>query len=262
MNSSTNAALLPPFERWITSPLGQYVTAWERAQFNRVVADIFGYNAAQIGAVAIVALSESRIQCRAVFSNEDAIQEANSTNALDATTGIHQIAISDFDDLPIADESLDLIILPHLLELSADPHRLLREVDRVLRPEGKLIVTGFNPVSLWAPIKPTPRQQLIGLPRLRDWLKLLSFENDQSAYGCYLPPLKDPKWIERLKFLETAGDRWWPICGAVYMHCSVKKVHGMRIVGPLWKKMNAKAKAQPALAGKAINQRKAEKEIA
>lgn len=255
MNSSSQAALLPLFERWIASPLGQYVMAWEREQFNRLVADIFGYNAAQIGGVALLALSESRIQCRAVFGCEDATLTS-------LPEGISLIAINDFDDLPIADESLDLIILPHLLELSSDPHRLLREVDRVLRPEGKLIVTGFNPVSLWGPIKPTPRQQLIGLPRLRDRLKLLSFENDQSVYGCYLPPLKDPKWIERLKFLESAGDRWWPICGAVYMHCSVKKVHAMRIVGPLWKKMNAKAKAQTALAGKAVNQRSVEKEIA
>jgi SAM-dependent methyltransferase len=255
MNSLPNAALLSLFERWMTSPLGQYVAAWETAQFNRLVSDIFGYNAAQVGVAVVLALAESRMQCRALFASEEAVLTP-------LPPGITHVAISDFDDLPIADESLDLIILPHLLELSSDPHRLLREVDRVLRPEGKLIVTGFNPVSLWGPTKPTPRQQLIGLPRLRDWLKLLSFENDQSVYGCYLPPMKDPKWIERLGFLESAGDRWWPICGAVYLHCSVKKVHGMRIVGPLWKKMNAKAKAQTALAGKAVSQRSVEKEVA
>jgi ubiquinone/menaquinone biosynthesis C-methylase UbiE len=228
------------FEAWLRTPLGLYALQWEQKQLNSVVADVFGYNAAQIGGLGLSALVENRMQCRVVLNDAE-----NAGVVLE--DGISLVLATSFDDLPIADESLDLLVLPHVLEFCADPHAMLREVDRVLRPEGKLVVTGFNPISLWGLTKPTPRQQLIGLPRLKDWLKLLSFENDVSHYGCYRPPFTDAALLERFRVLETAGDRWWPICGAVYLHCAVKKVHNMRMVGPMWKKMGVKAKVQPAL---------------
>ena len=45
--------------------------------------------------------------------------------------------------------SLDLLVLPHTLELSVDPHMALREVERVLVPEGRVVIAGLNPLSLW-----------------------------------------------------------------------------------------------------------------
>jgi SAM-dependent methyltransferase len=244
MNQIPTKELLVSFEQWISTAQGRYVMAWEMAALNLQVADIFGYNAAQFGCTAMNALAESRIQTRAMFGLE------LSNLKFGQSSGVAYVAIDGFAELPIGDESLDLVVLPHILECCQDPHALLREVDRVLRPEGKLIVTGFNPVSLWGLSKPTPRVQLIGLPRLKDWLKLLSFDNDQSLYGCYRPPFADEALLNRLGFIETAGDRWWPICGAVYVHCAVKKVQGMRLIAPNWRKLNAKAKARPALAGK------------
>ena len=55
----------------------------------------------------------------------------------------------DFDALPFANHSLDLVVLPHALELARDPHLTLREVERVLVPEGRVVIIGFNPASLW-----------------------------------------------------------------------------------------------------------------
>ena len=152
---------------------------------------------------------------------------------------------------------MDLVVLPHQLEFSPAPHQILREADRVLRPEGRLVVVGMNPLSLWglrqslsrrpfAPFLP-PTGQLIGIPRLRDWMKLLSFEIDSGHYGCYAPPCRTQKWLDRMHFLEDAGDRWWPICGAVYMVSAVKRVRGMRLIGPAWKRRPA-PKAAPAVA--------------
>jgi SAM-dependent methyltransferase len=260
MNQIPTRALLVSFEEWISTPQGRYVMAWEMAALNDQVTDIFGYNAAQFGCTAVNALAESRMQTRAVFGLD------TPSVYLGQETGISYAVIDSFAELPISDESLDLVVLPHILECCQDPHAMLREVDRVLRPEGKLIVTGFNPVSLWGLSKPTPRVQLIGLPRLKDWLKLLGFDNDQSLYGCYRPPFADEALLNRLDFIETAGDRWWPICGALYIHCAVKKVRGMRLIAPNWRKVNAKAKARPALAGKNMGEmdcaEKSESEIA
>ena len=51
--------------------------------------------------------------------------------------------------LPFDASSLDLVVLPHALELARDPHLALREVERVLVPEGRVVIVGFNPASLW-----------------------------------------------------------------------------------------------------------------
>ena len=81
---------------------------------------------------------------------------------------------------------------------------------------------------------------MIGPPRLKDWLRLLSFEIDSIRYGCYRPPLTSAKAFERGQFLERAGDRWWPICGAVYVLSAIKRVRAMRLVGPSWKREGGK----------------------
>jgi SAM-dependent methyltransferase len=153
------------------------------------------------------------------------------------------------DALPFANASLDLVVLPHALELASDPHRTLREVERVLVPEGRVVILGFNPLSLWG-----LRQQLgrwrrqlwpgsargLFLPsageflryrRLRDWLRLLGFEVEDGRFGCYRMPVASLKWLERSAWMERVGERWWPVFGAVYFVVAVKRVRGMRLVG-------------------------------
>jgi SAM-dependent methyltransferase len=138
---------------------------------------------------------------------------------------------------------VDLIVMPHTLEFTSDPHRLLREAERVLMPEGQLVIVGFNSLSLWGarqsvgklagkPFLPA-RQDLIAFTRLKDWIKLLGFELERGRFGCYRPPLATEQWLGRYAFMEAAGDRWWPIFGAVYMVTAIKRVSGMRLVGPL-----------------------------
>ncbi len=51
--------------------------------------------------------------------------------------------------LPFPENSLDLIVLPHALEFTSDPHQLLREVYRAMRAEGQIVISGFNPFSLF-----------------------------------------------------------------------------------------------------------------
>jgi SAM-dependent methyltransferase len=218
------------WRQWLASPPGRYVLDWEQAQFDATLADVFGFHAVQCGLPELDTLRENRIQHRfRCFQPDD------------------QPAVADlwFDDceaLPFATQSLDLVVLPHVLEFAEDPHQVLREVDRVLRPEGRVVITGFNPVSLWGgrhlsgraighPWLPCDGQP-IGLPRLRDWLKLLGFEQERGRFGCYRPPCRSERWLERTAFMESAGDRWWPICGAVYLIAAVKRVRGLRLVGP------------------------------
>ena len=74
---------------------------------------------------------------------------------------------------------------------------------------------------------------LIAFTRLKDWIKLLGFDLERGRFGCYRPPLASEQWLSRYGFMEAAGDRWWPIFGATYMIKAIKRVRGMRLVGPL-----------------------------
>src|SRR5262249_12759595 len=126
-----------------------------------------------------------------------------------------------------------------------------REVSRVLMPEGRVVVTCFNPVSLWgarqglnrlgaSPFLPSDAQT-IGFVRIKDWLKLLGFDIIRGRFGCYCPPYRTERWLQRAAFCKKGGGGWWPIFGAVYMTSAVKRVRNIRLVGPAWKT------AKPAL---------------
>jgi SAM-dependent methyltransferase len=148
----------------------------------------------------------------------------------------------DSTDLPFACESLDLIVLPHVLEFATDPHQILREVDRVLRPEGRLIISGFNPASLWGARQYLSRLvgtpylprdgQFISLIRIKDWLELLNFSLDRGHFGCYKFPLQGESAMGKMNFLEKMGNRWWPIFGAVFLVSAIKRQQGIRLIGP------------------------------
>jgi SAM-dependent methyltransferase len=220
-------------EEWFATPQGAYVLAWELARIDQVVADIFGYFAVQVGLPAIDFLRASRVTTR-------------RSAALGA--GAHVVA--DAHELPFETESLDLVVLPHLLEFSDEPHQILREVERVLRPEGQLAVLAFNPVSLWGVKKLFTRStgapwgaEFVSVLRMKDWLKLLNFEMRGGRFGCYRPPFESEKWLGRLGFLEHAGDRWWPVAGAVYLMQAKKRVPGMRVITPSWRRGRLKSEA-------------------
>jgi hypothetical protein len=78
---------------------------------------------------------------------------------------------------------------------------------------------------------------------LRDWLRLLSFEIAGGRFGCYRPAVESPAWLSRFARMDKAGDRWWPILGAVYFLVAVKRVRGMRLLGPVWKRAKTRAVA-------------------
>lgn len=230
-------------EQWFATPLGQYLLAREQAYFDHAIADIFGYNAFQLGMVEHDLLRTSRIPFRCRVTAAGAAQLR-----------------ADFRDLPIASNSADLMVLPHTLEFSEHPHQILREVARVLRPEAQVVIAGFNPWSLWglrrvfhAGAQYPWHGRFINLPRLKDWLALLGFEISAGQMSCYVPPCTQMKWLMRCGFMEAAGDRWWPMAGGVYFLQAVKRVRGMRLIMPKWSERLAPKKnlaAAPEKVGK------------
>ncbi len=128
------------------TPLGAYAKAWEQAQCDAIVADLFGYHALQLGLPDLHTLQANRMPHRWLAvahepENFESIPKTETQTAIDFVT--------DYTALPFFESSLDLLVLPHSLELSTDPHATLREAQRVLVPEGKLLIFSFNPISLW-----------------------------------------------------------------------------------------------------------------
>jgi len=245
--------------------------AWEKIQFDRTVTDIFGFHALQLGLSSLEGLSSNRMPYKwtaRVGQNSEESEDFQDLY-LDQQLGTAVInqseknysVILDSRALPFPDQSLDLILLPHTLEISPDPHATLREVERVLVPEGRLVISGLNPISLWGFHQKRintykklgvdsfflPQQgEFIGYWRLRDWLKLLSFEVEGGRFGCYRPAFRTQNWLNRFSWMDKAGDRWWPILGSVYFLQAVKRVRGMKMLGPLWKRPSTRARTAVA----------------
>jgi SAM-dependent methyltransferase len=215
---------------WFETCLGQYLLEREQNYYDNAVANVFGYHAMQVGFPQYNFLRTNRMPLQfCVAMEKDAAVRAAP------------------DFLPIDTNSIDLVLLPHILEFSSNPHQILREVQRVLMPEGHVIICGFNPRSLWGlrglfgSIEDNfPwRGNFIARPRLKDWLALLDFEITEDRLCCYAPPFSQEKWLKRFSFMEAAGDRWWPFSGGVYFMTAVKRVHGMRVIKPEWKEVRA-----------------------
>jgi SAM-dependent methyltransferase len=216
---------------WLATPAGQYLCAWEQTFLDRAVADIFGFHALQLGLPALQGLQANRMPHRWLACDVTPAPRPSDSDVI----------LTNYEALPFADASLDLLVLPHTLELSYDPHATLREVQRVLVPEGRVVICGFNPNSLWGLRKSFRRElsevgDFIGHGRLKDWLQLLSFELESSSFGCYRPAVDTDRWLQRWAWMDSAGVRWWPIFGSVYGVVAVKRVNGMRLMSPAWKR--------------------------
>ena len=190
--------------KWFFTSLGRYVASIEQDYFDREVADVFGFNAFQIGLPEHDFLRANRMPFRCVAASHG---EAS--------------LLADARALPIRSGVADLVLLPHALEFSENPHQVLREVQRVLMPEGHIILSGFNPWSLWG---------VRGA-----YARLFS-----GRMGCYVPPVANEKWRRRFDFMEKAGDRWWPFAGGIYFLHGIKRVQGMRLITPKWKSAAAR----------------------
>ena len=222
--------------QWLNSALGRYLQQEELALYDQAVVDLFGFNALQIGCLQMDLLRNSRIAHR-----------YSATEYADASEFPHLYCCDDF--LPIADASLDLLILPHRLEFSERPHQTLREAERVMMPEGHLLISGFNPVSLWGmalflrnllhskdAVKAFPwNGNFIGLGRLKDWLALLGFEVVSVQMCCHIPPFEQESWHRRFGFMHKLGTKWLSAIGGVYFIVAKKRVVGMTPLKPSWK---------------------------
>lgn len=184
---------------WLDSKTGQALFKQECVLAGRILERVFGDQIVQIGSWGAPGelLATARTQAALIF-------------AMAASGGSHAVCLP--DRLAIRTDSVDAVLLPHTLELSADPHAVLREVQRILRPDGRLIVLGFNPFSWWGirhqlSVNGYPAGLLrhISERRICDWLRLLNLRVDDVS-ACYLTPARNSalKLLQRTQCFANA----------------------------------------------------------
>lgn len=220
-------------QAWLQQSPGQMLLEQEQGCLEQIFPELFGYHLIQLGGSGF-------------DFNLSSISRFRSHVVLDISAQAQPLASlvqTDLVELPILSDSIDAVLMPHTLDFSVDPHQVLREVERILIPEGRVVILGFNPLSLWGAWRLFNRSSGIipwqshfyGLRRINDWLSLLGFDVEVTRHLMFRPPLRGQRIMERLEYIERIGQRFWPLLSSVYMVQAVKRVSTATIIRPAWK---------------------------
>lgn len=188
---------------WWQSPLGRYLDQAEKHWLQTRSAGFTGYFQLQIGGTQSILPELSRPCCQCWLDPRGQVE-------------------TDPQFLPFKSDTVDQLVIQHQLEFSEQPHQLLREADRVLADDGKLILFCFNPLSLWGVKRLFSRSQngpwtghFFSRMRLKDWLVLLGYDVVESCAMVFQPPINHGKSLTKMQSIESIGRRCWPYFGAV-----------------------------------------------
>ena len=202
--------------------------AWEQRVLDAFAERVFGYYALSFE------LGNLRTTAQSTIGN---VIRVGPVGYQECSIGIDL----DVHDWPFQDDSLDYIVLPHVLEFSLDPHAVLREAARCLRPGGSMAILAFNPHSLLGlqagRTEIGHRSTWLTRSRLIDWLQLLNLHTDRGAFGQWRPMATQPQRYERWTWLDDAGERWWPQFANVFALRVVKRL------SPDLRQLNAKKRS-------------------
>jgi len=241
--------------QWYNRYPGVQLAEQEMGLLDEILPDLFGYNLLQLGvAYAEDCLAQSKIPNQLVMDIDnspflDHLRDSIVNRKIRYLRGIPE-------QLPIASDSLDVMLLSHNLEFTSDPHQVLREVDRVLIPEGHVVILGFNPLGLWMLWsiawgwrKKAPWcGRFLRCGRLNDWLQLLGFDIVDVRRYFYRPPFSNRRIMEKLSLVERMGRRMWPRLSGAYCIIAKKRVATLTPIRPRWRPRRSRLVA-PELAG-------------
>lgn len=220
------------FERWFQSPLGRALLADQRAFCDQVLASVSGTRQLQVSVSHRLPLASSTDFAQKIMTTPRWFPQMPDG-----------VVVCHSDELPFPCDSMDLVLVHHSADFSADPHQVLREAARVLRGEGLILLLGFNPVSLWGLRWLLSRNgtgpwggRFIFRHRMEDWLRLLGFTVEQSVTRFYRLPLQRRLAPGcRRSRLSASANRFLPL-GSYYGILARKRVYGAIPRQPVWRR--------------------------
>jgi|GEM_PF-713447 len=163
---------------------------------------------------------------------------------------------SDFHELPILTGSSDVVILPHTLEVVDNPRQLLAEACRIVKPEGLIIICGFNPYSIWGMRKWPWGGNFIQARAIKYWLGLADFVLEHQKFILFRPPINHPSLYQKLRYIEHIGKKCFPILGGVYILLARAKVIPLTPIRMKWKQHLSGIRISPTIPGHIARQSK------
>ena len=238
---------------------GSLVLDTESRRLAPLLANVFGYQLLLVGSGDYLSvLHAARVHHCTWLATPitPAARAPEPANAAPPRSTVHGLAGA----MPVASDSMDIVVLPHVLEFEDDPHAALREAERVLVPEGHVIVAGYNALGPMGFLRLVRRRdapwngRFYTASRVRDWLSGLGFDTVASE-GCFFrPPFRSDRVLRRLRVFESAGPRYWPgLCGTWFL-VARKRTATLTPFRPRWRRRH-KAIRGAGLAGPAMNER-------
>ena len=212
---------------WHKLPNGEFILNELNQQLALWWPKFFGYHLLKIGALSRdIDCSTSPIKHQLTVSGF-----TNKANV-----------VADVDDLPLLEHSVDVCLLSHALEFSVDPHHVVREANRVLIPNGYLIITGYNPFSLAGLNKFIPyrkkhspwNERFFSPMRVKDWLHLMGYEilsDQRSLHSSLASKVTDGKLVN---YYQNFAKNYLPSLGSIYVIIAKKRVLPLTPIKPKW----------------------------
>jgi len=224
---------LTKIDDWYRQPLGRYMLQEERSQVTDLLAHVSGRHLVQFGGIN-----------QGFFFDKTLLKHKVRLSPEPYTSFPGPSIRGDFYELPLAHSSVDVILLPHILEFVDYPKRVLSEAYHALVPEGSLLIIGFNPYSIWGVSQLMPMKQhdvikqacFYSAYKVMRWLNALDFQVQAHQTGFFRPPFHRESILLKTVFLETTGQLCWPGGGAFYVIMAKKVVNKPSLVGLSWLK--------------------------
>jgi len=213
---------------WQELPAGELVLSELNQKLAPWWPKFFGYHLAKLGPLS-AQLDSSGSTIRHQFSV--------------AEPGYNSDILADIDDLPLQKHSVDVCVMSHVFEFSVDPHHIIREANRVLIPNGYLVITGYNPFSLAGLNKLVPfrrqkapwNERFFSPMRVKDWLHLMGYEVqfDERCIHSTLASAVSTHSVARS--WQSLADRMLPSFGSIYVIVAKKRQLPLTPIKPKWK---------------------------
>ncbi len=221
------------------TPYGHLLFDYEQQVIDEALSCLFGYH-----------LLEASVFDLADLTKASTINHKFCLSCREQTVRQVVQGMSEFDQLPLAEQCLDVAVLHHVLEYSQNPHQVLREVSRTIIPRGHVVIVGYNPISLsgmykmfaqWFSKRGLWRRHSLRLGRVVDWLRLLDFEPISIQQGFYRLPINHPLALKKMGALEKLCKKLKLPFGGFYVIVARKEVSAMIPIKPKWDRFNPMA---------------------
>lgn len=217
-------------QAWYDTPLGQEIRSQEQRLIDEALTHVQGNHLVQI------TLDGRRWFCDEARAQHGVLVAPRLELGMEANS-----LLAAHEALPIQSAVIDILILHHALEFSSEPHQVLREAARVLRPGGHLILIGFNPHSFFGIHKRLKRADtapwnsaLLSPGRLTDWFHLLQLSPMVTHSRGFEYPFENRKWRKRLRPLSFLAKNSPIPFGNLFSMTARKDVGGMTPILPEW----------------------------